>query len=32
VTAKAVGGFTLNFGTAAPASATVDYFTFRSDG
>lgn len=29
VTAKARGGFTINFGTAAPASATVDWFLVR---
>lgn len=31
VTAKAVTGFTINFGTVAPANATVDYLTFRSE-
>lgn len=29
VTAKAKGGFTINFGTAAPADATVDWFLVR---
>ena len=29
VTAKATTGFTINFGTAAPASATVDWFIVR---
>lgn len=31
VTAKAVTGFTLNFGTAAPANAALDYTTFRME-
>jgi hypothetical protein len=31
VTAKAKTGFTLNFGTAAPANATVDYAVLRGD-
>lgn len=31
VTTKAVTGFTINFGTAAPASATVDYIVFRKE-
>lgn len=30
VTNKATTGFTINFGTAAPANATVDYIVFRS--
>lgn len=29
VTGKQLGQFTLNFGTAAPGSATVDVATFR---
>lgn len=29
VTSKQLGQFTLNFGTAAPGSATVDVATFR---
>lgn len=31
VTNRTTTGFTLNFGTAAPANATVDYVTFRSE-
>ncbi len=31
VTAKSVSGMTLNFGTAAPANATVDWHSFRSE-
>ena len=31
VTAKTVNGCTVNFGTAAPASATIDVFTFRTE-
>ena len=30
-TAKATTGFTANFGTAAPASASFDWSTFRSE-
>jgi len=30
-TNRTTTGFTLNFGTAAPANATVDYVTFRSE-
>jgi len=32
VTSKTTGGFTINFGTAAPASATVDWAVLRADG
>lgn len=31
ITAKAVTGFTINFGTGAPANATVDYIVFRKE-
>jgi hypothetical protein len=31
VTAKAVGSFKVDFGTAAPAGATVDYAVVRSE-
>lgn len=31
VTAKTTTGFTVTFGTAAPAGATVDYSLFRSE-
>ncbi len=31
VTAKTATGFTINLGTAAPANATVDYATFRTE-
>jgi len=31
VTSKATTGCTINFGTAAPAGASVDYLTFRSE-
>ena len=31
ITTKTITGFTVNFGTAAPASATVDYLTFRTE-
>jgi hypothetical protein len=31
VTAKATTGFTVSFGTAAPANATVDYAVVRGD-
>lgn len=31
VTAKTVSGFTLDFGTVAPANATVDCVTFRME-
>lgn len=31
VTAKTTTGFTVNFGTVAPANATVDIITFRSE-
>ena len=31
VTAKGVNGFLISFGTAAPASATLDYTTFRTE-
>lgn len=31
VTSKATTGFTLNFGTAAPASASVDFTTYRTE-
>lgn len=31
VTSKATTGFTVDFGTAAPASATMDYLVFRKE-
>lgn len=31
VTTKTTTGCTINFGTAAPANATVDFITFRSE-
>lgn len=31
VTAKAATGFTVDFGTAAPANATIDYAVVRGD-
>lgn len=31
VTAKALTGFTVDFGTAAPANATIDYAVIRGD-
>ena len=31
VTGKTTSQFVINFGTAAPASATVDWLTFRSE-
>ncbi len=31
ISGKTTTGCTLNFGTAAPAGATVDYITFRSE-
>jgi hypothetical protein len=31
VTNKTTTGCTINFGTAAPASATVDFITFRTE-
>ena len=31
VTAKSTTGCTINFGTVAPAGATVDFITFRSE-
>lgn len=31
VTGKTTSGCTVNFGTAAPANATIDFFSFRSE-
>ena len=31
VTSKTTTGFTITFGTAAPANATVDFGTYRSE-